>query len=136
MSGLTGIIKFDQHGLRTGCELNIIEMDQKNQCLDGKRRSEHVTNFHRNLYRNSGKFKKQNDDCNNYYGIHISFFVTQYDSFGFQSPPYSMVTQSQERLTGNDAFEGFAIDLIAEIAEILSKSNLHLDGWNENLCFY
>ena len=38
-----------------------------------------------------------------------------------QSHPYSMVTQSQERLTGNDAFEGFAIDLIAEIAEILSK---------------
>ena len=47
-----------------------------------------------------------------------------------------MVTQSQERLTGNDAFEGFAIDLIAEIAEILSKSNFHLDGWNENLCFF
>ena len=46
-----------------------------------------------------------------------------------------MVTQSQEQLTGNNAFEGFAIDLIAEIAEILSKSNLHLDGWNGNLCF-
>ena len=43
---------------------------------------------------------------------------------------------SSPRLTGKDAFEGFAIDLIAEIAEILSKSNLHLDGWNENLCFY
>ena len=45
-----------------------------------------------------------------------------------QSPPYSMVTQSEERLTGNDAFEGFAIDLIAEIAEILSKMNFLLDG--------
>ena len=44
--------------------------------------------------------------------------------------------QSQDRLTINDAFEGFAIDLIAEIAEMLSKSNLHLDGWNENLYFY
>ena len=32
-----------------------------------------------------------------------------------------MIKQSQERLTGNDAFEGFAIDLIAEIAEILSE---------------
>ena len=40
---------------------------------------------------------------------------------GFQSQPYSMVKQSQERLTGNEAFEGFAIDLIAEISEILSR---------------
>ena len=40
---------------------------------------------------------------------------------GFQSQPYSMVKQSQERLTGNEAFEGFAIDLIAEISEILSS---------------
>ena len=32
-----------------------------------------------------------------------------------------MVKQSQERLTGNEAFEGFAIDLIAEISEILSR---------------
>ena len=39
-----------------------------------------------------------------------------------------MVTQSQERLTGNDAFEGFAIDLIAEIAEILSKINFVILG--------
>ena len=41
----------------------------------------------------------------------------------FQSQPYSMVRQSQERLAGNEAFEGFAIDLIAEIAEILSKAD-------------
>ena len=39
----------------------------------------------------------------------------------FQSQPYSMVRQTQERVTGNEAFEGFAIDLIAEIAQILSK---------------
>ena len=36
-----------------------------------------------------------------------------------------MVRQSQERLAGNEAFEGFAIDLIAEIAEILSKAHGH-----------
>ena len=32
-----------------------------------------------------------------------------------QSPPYSMFKESSEKLVGNDAFEGFAIDLIAEI---------------------
>ena len=36
-----------------------------------------------------------------------------------KSPPYSMVTPSEQQMNGNDAFEGFAIDLISEIAEIL-----------------
>ena len=39
----------------------------------------------------------------------------------FQSPPYSMYRDSQKRLTGNDVFEGYAIDLIKNISEILSK---------------
>ena len=39
-----------------------------------------------------------------------------------QSPPYSMYRDSDKRLTGNDVFEGYAIDLIKEVAEILSKS--------------
>ena len=30
-----------------------------------------------------------------------------------------MLSESAEKLVGNDAFEGYAIDLIAEIAEIL-----------------
>ena len=30
-----------------------------------------------------------------------------------------MVTESSEHLIGNDAFEGYAIDLISEIAQIL-----------------
>ncbi len=40
---------------------------------------------------------------------------------GFQSPPYSMYQDSEKRLTGNEVFEGYAIDLIKEVAEILSK---------------
>ena len=32
-----------------------------------------------------------------------------------------MFKESSEKLVGNDAFEGFAIDLIAEIVQILSK---------------
>ena len=37
-----------------------------------------------------------------------------------------MFKESSEKLVGNDAFEGYAIDLIYEIAQILSKSNLGL----------
>ena len=32
-----------------------------------------------------------------------------------------MYRDSEKRLTGNDVFEGYAIDLIKEVAEILSK---------------
>jgi hypothetical protein len=32
-----------------------------------------------------------------------------------------MYRESDKRLTGNDIFEGYAIDLIKEVAEILSK---------------
>ncbi len=38
-----------------------------------------------------------------------------------QSPPYSMYRDSDKHLSGNDVFEGYAIDLIKEVAEILSK---------------
>ena len=41
-------------------------------------------------------------------------------SLHFKSQPYSMYKISQEGLTGNDRFEGYAIDLIKEIADILS----------------
>ena len=44
----------------------------------------------------------------------------------FQSPPYSMYQDSPKRMTGNDAFEGYAIDLITEIAQILSKYWLNI----------
>ena len=32
-----------------------------------------------------------------------------------------MFKESAEKMVGNDAFEGYAIDLISEIAQILSK---------------
>ena len=39
-----------------------------------------------------------------------------------------MFKESTEKLVGNDAFEGYAIDLIAEIAKILSKL-IHMKYW-------
>ena len=34
-----------------------------------------------------------------------------------------MYRTSEKRLSGNDVFEGYAIDLIKEVAEILSNSD-------------
>ena len=41
------------------------------------------------------------------------------DHSSLQSPPYSMRTSSSRNLVGNAGFEGYAIDLIGEIANIL-----------------
>ena len=67
----------------------------------------------------------------NFYWIKSSFCLSEYIiidwltgliyHFHFQSPPYSMFKESTEKLVGNDAFEGYAIDLISEIARILRK---------------
>ena len=35
-----------------------------------------------------------------------------------------MTQESDQRMSGNEAFEGYAIDLIKEIAEILSKKSM------------
>ena len=32
-----------------------------------------------------------------------------------------MIRESAKKLSGNDAFEGYAIDLIREVADVLSK---------------
>ncbi len=37
-----------------------------------------------------------------------------------------MYKESADRLQGNDAYEGYGIDLIAEIAQILSKTSSSL----------
>jgi hypothetical protein len=37
-----------------------------------------------------------------------------------------MFKESAEKMVGNDAFEGYAIDLISEIAQILSEYSLTL----------
>ena len=42
-----------------------------------------------------------------------------------------MYRDSQKRLTGNDVFEGYAIDLIKEVAEILSKTFFDARIWKE-----
>ena len=42
-------------------------------------------------------------------------------SLSHQSPPYALFKESPERLLGNEAFEGFGVELIQGIADFLSK---------------
>ena len=44
------------------------------------------------------------------------------DVFFFQNAPYIMLKETAESLTGNDRFEGYSVDLIHAISEILGNS--------------
>ncbi len=47
-----------------------------------------------------------------------------------------MYKESADRLQGNDAYEGYGIDLIAEIAQILSKTSCYLFRIRQKLSHY
>lgn len=49
----------------------------------------------------------------------ISCFKIFIMSFSKQSPPYGMLKDSAQQLTGNDRFEGIGIDLIHELSLML-----------------
>ena len=57
-----------------------------------------------------------------------------YDSFVFfffQNEPYTMLRENPEALSGNDRFEGYNVDLISEVANILGFNytiNIVADG--------
>eukprot|EP00094_Tigriopus_californicus_P003973 TCALIF_03827-PA protein Name:"Similar to GRIK2 Glutamate receptor ionotropic, kainate 2 (Macaca fascicularis)" AED:0.16 eAED:0.16 QI:0/0.7/0.45/1/0.8/0.81/11/0/556 len=106
MQGLTGKIKFDQHGLRTDFELEITELKKDGLVKVGTWTEKGGINFTRNYTESYSEIVEslQNKTL---------IITTLY------SPPYSMYRDSTKRLTGNDVFEGYAIDLIKEIAEIL-----------------
>ncbi len=108
MRGLTGAIRFDQHGLRTDFELEIVELKRNGLVKVGTWTEASGVNFTRNFTESYSEIVESLQNK--------TLVVTT-----ILSPPYSMYKDSSKRLTGNEAFEGYAIDLIKEIAEILSK---------------
>lgn len=106
MRGLTGKIKFDQHGLRTKFELEIVELKKDGLVKVGYWAEEVGVNFTRNFTESYTEIVESLQNK--------TLIVTT-----IYSPPYSMYRESAKRLSGNEAFEGYAIDLIKEVAEIL-----------------
>ncbi|XP_071747530.1 glutamate receptor ionotropic, kainate 2 isoform X1 [Lepeophtheirus salmonis] len=106
MNGLTGKIIFDQHGLRTDFVLEVIELKKDGLVKVGTWNDNTGVNFTRNFTESYTEIVESLQNK--------TLVVTT-----IYSPPYSMYRDSSKRLTGNDVFEGYAIDLIAEVAEIL-----------------
>ena len=126
MVGLTGTIKFDQHGIRSDFTLEIVELKKDGLMKVGTWTETSGVNFTRNF---TESYTEIVESLQNKTLVVTTIFVSLEKKTHVilavtklpQSPPYSMYRESSKRLSGNDVFEGYAIDLIKEVAEILSE---------------
>lgn len=106
MKGLTNLIKFDHQGFRTDFLLDIIELSPTGLRKVGNWNSTQGVNFTRTFG------EQQQEIAENL--RNKTLIVTT-----LLSAPYCMRKDSAEKLSGNDQFEGYGIDLIYEISKIL-----------------
>ncbi|XP_055710635.1 glutamate receptor ionotropic, kainate 2 isoform X2 [Phlebotomus papatasi] len=104
--GLTDVIKFDHQGFRTDFVLDIVELSPLGLRKAGTWNSTQGVNFTKTYG------EQQMEIVENL--KNKTLVVTT-----ILSSPYCMRKDSAEKLTGNDQFEGYAIDLIHEISKIL-----------------
>ncbi|KAG4074265.1 hypothetical protein HA402_008674 [Bradysia odoriphaga] len=106
MKGLTNVIKFDHQGFRTDFILDIVELNPTGLKLVGNWNSSQGVNFTKTY----GEHQKEIvENLKN-----KTLIVTT-----ILSAPYCMRKDSAEKLSGNDQFEGYGIDLIHEISQLL-----------------
>lgn len=106
MRGLTDVIKFDHQGFRTDFVLDIIELSPAGLRKGGTWNSTQGVNFTRSY----GEHQKEIVEILQNKTLIVTTIL---------SAPYCMRKEAAEKLSGNDQFEGYAIDLIHEISKIL-----------------
>jgi ionotropic kainate glutamate receptor 2 len=106
MRGLTDVIKFDHQGFRTDFVLDIIELSPAGLRKVGTWNSTQGVNLTRSYNEQQREIKEILANKT----LVVSTIL---------SNPYCMRKESEKELTGNDQFEGFAVDLIEEISKIL-----------------
>ena len=108
--GLTGQIGFDQWGIRNNFVLDIVELHKSGLEKVGSWHDTHGLVFSRQSSSSSVDPRESIENK--------TIIVTT-----IKSPPYAMFKESSERLVGNDAFEGYGVELIQGISEFLSRSH-------------
>ena len=114
MEGLTGTVKFDQHGFRTDFRLEIVELKKHGLEKVGTWHDLNGIKFSRNF---TETYSEIVESLQNKTLIvttikvrrkkHITVdFIQAADHSSLQSPPYSMRTSSSRNLVGNACFEG------------------------------
>ena len=106
MRGLTDVIKFDHQGFRTDFILDIIELSPLGLKKVGTWNSTQGVNLTRTYTDQQKEIKEILANRT----LVVSTIL---------SSPYCMRKEAENRLAGNDQFEGYAIDLIHEISRIL-----------------
>lgn len=106
MRGLTDIIRFDHQGFRSDFSLDIIELSTTGLRKCGTWNSTQGVNLTRTYTEHEREIKEILANKT----LIVSTIL---------SSPYTMRKESHEMLTGNDQYEGYAIDLIHEIAKLL-----------------
>lgn len=106
MRGLTDVIKFDHQGFRTDFILDIIELSPLGLRKIGTWNSTQGVNLTRTYTDQQKEIKEILANKT----LVVSTIL---------SSPYCMRKEAENRLQGNDQFEGYAIDLIHEISRIL-----------------
>jgi len=105
--GLSGPIKFDTSGLRTQFTLDLMELQMDGMVNIGSWNSLD----HLGLARV--------EDTIDVSGVAHPMANKTFVISTVLSPPYAMRVESHEKLSGNNRYEGFAVDLAAALADIL-----------------
>lgn len=106
--GLTGLVKFDRDGFRSNIELDIVRLTEKGLIKIGEWNS---TAGERIDWLPEINVKKSDIKLN----IQNKTFVVLIS----MTEPYGMQKESAITLSGNERYEGFAVDIIQEISQIL-----------------
>lgn len=109
LDGLTGTIRFDNQGFRTDYSLDIVELSPDDeQTMTIGNVDINTFNLSR-IERAKEEMKKDLEAVRNKtFRVMIAI-----------SEPYNMLMDSATKLSGNDRYEGFCIDLIKELASML-----------------
>ncbi|KAK4297158.1 hypothetical protein Pmani_030406 [Petrolisthes manimaculis] len=106
VNGLTGLIKFDTEGFRRDVTLDIVELSKEGLERVGRWDPHTGANYTRTY---SEVQQGIVDSLQNKTLVITSVLAA----------PYTMLRETSEQMTGNDRYEGFCVDLIAEISNIL-----------------
>ncbi|XP_046399579.1 glutamate receptor ionotropic, kainate 2-like [Ischnura elegans] len=111
MKGLSGAIHFDNQGFRTNFVLNIVELTEYGLIQIGTWNSTEGLNLTRS---------HATDGISMDVGEHMESLQNKtFVVLTALSPPYGYLKHSAAKLSGNDRFEGFGIDLIHEVSLLL-----------------
>ncbi|KAF5280668.1 hypothetical protein FQA39_LY05316 [Lamprigera yunnana] len=102
-NGITGHVEFNQYGFRSNFNLDIIKIWEDGISEIGKWNSDDGLE----LFSTSNEEETTDSLKNMTFNVMVCWIQ-----------PYAMLKSTSSKLTGNDQFEGFSIDLIKELAKL------------------